>query len=136
MKKVYASNQWEKVPARMINAQYEKSSFRRGISVAVYRFIDLKNGNIVTTSDVEPGDFPFSADLFGNKFFDTQTKYFSEFQAGREFTALRQADGKKYFLKQGNYNTMRIVILLSIIWLIYVFLYARNKSAQSKAQTF
>lgn len=130
MKAVHDSNQWERVPARMISAQNERSPFKRGVQCAVYQFIDLKNGNIVTTSDVEPGDFPFSIDFMGTKTFDTQAKYFQEFASNTEFNALRKNDGKKYFLKQGNYNTMRIVILLSLSWLLYVLLYAKKKSAQ------
>lgn len=130
MKKVHDSNQWERIPARMISAKYERAPFKRGVQYAVYQFIDLKNGNIVTTSDVEPGDFPFSIDFMGAKTFDTQAKYFQEFASNTEFGTLRRGDGKKYFLKQGNYNTMRIVILLSLSWLLYVLLYAKKKSAQ------
>lgn len=133
MKAVHDSNQWEKIPARMISAQYELPAFHRGVIVPVYKFTDLKNGNIVTTSDVEAGDFPFSIDFFGAKIFDTQAKYFQEFAPNTQFTALRKSDGKKYFLKQGNYNTMRIVILMSISWLLYVFLYDRTKAVREKA---
>ncbi len=133
IKAVHDSNQWEKIPARMISAQYERSDFKRGVQVAVYKFTDLKNGNIVTTSDVEPGDFPFSIDFFGAKAFDTQAKYFQEFAPNAELGAIRRSDGKKYFLKQGNYNTMRIVILMSISWLLYVFLYARKKAARENS---
>ena len=47
MKAVHDSNQWEKIPARMISAQYELPAFHRGVIAVSYTHLLFKSNQSI-----------------------------------------------------------------------------------------
>lgn len=119
LNEVKNAKEYARIDAVFTGAQYKISSFRRSTQYLSFGF-RAQSGKDVEVIDLQPGDFPFSADFFGLKFFDTNRFAAQKLEIGRHYQIIRHDDGRKYYLGGGNYFTMLIFLSASILWLGYV----------------
>ena len=109
--------------ARIIDSGYRRSNFEPYRYYGYFQFQDLNTGKALTTSDVRPGDFPFSIGAGPLTLMDRMQDDLNTYGVGREFKAYRSPDGRKYFLEAGDPGLMRFFFGLSVVWWGFVVIY-------------
>lgn len=118
---------WDAVPAQMLDAGFKRASFSPHRMYASFTFIDLEHGKEVITADVRPGDFPMSMGVLWFHVVDSASQDVAKYPTGANFMAYRSPDGKKYYLEQGDYNTMSMILLVCGAWWLMLLRIMRSR---------
>ena len=127
LSQVEAVRHWPQVPARIIDSGYRLSDFSPYRFYGYFHFRDVKSGKDITTSDVRPGDLPFSIGAGPFTLMDTMRDDLKAYGGGRVFMARRSPDGRKYFLEAGDPGLMRFIFALCVAWWGYVGVYSLRR---------
>ena len=110
--------QWQVVPVRLDEVEHKRPTFGKGPSIWRYTLSDPDYGKPYETSDVEPGDFPFTVMGWSTKD-ETARNY--QAKVGRIIHVRRSPDGKRYFLQAGSTTTMIVVLSLCALYWLWLF---------------
>lgn len=107
--RVHAVSQWPLVPARIVSATLEPSSFRRGSSSYHYRFVDMQSGKPMETGDMRPGDLPFSFLIWSTSDGDAARL---QARAGQIMQVRQSPDGREFYPEDGDMRFMTGVLAM------------------------
>ena len=129
---VYQAHQWPVHQARLISSGIERSHFSRHNEYVYYRINDPITGRIVQTSDVRPGDFPFSIALGPWTVLNTQRDDLRQIKPQNTVTIYRAPDGHAFFFERGDYGLMSVIFILSIGWWLWVLTHLKSPNGPIK----
>ena len=112
--RVHAVSQWPLVPARIVSATLEPSSFRRGSSSYRYRFVDMQSGKEMETGDMRPGDLPFTFVIWSTA--DAEAARLQA-RVGQIVQVRQSPDGREFYPEAGDMRFMTAVLALyALFW--------------------
>ncbi len=124
---------WEKVPARVLYiGSHLGSGQMNGVMYQHLMIEDLQTRKQVKIIDIRPGDLPFSTTLARNMLYDSRDADLNSFAKRRDITVYRAPGGEHYYLDAGSPGLMTGILVLSIGWLLGLFVVARYGVMRSK----
>ena len=116
--------QWQEVPVRLDAVELKRPTFGKGPSTWRYTLSDPDYGKPYETSDVEPGDIPFSVSGWSTK--DATARNYQA-KVGEIIHVRRSPDGQRYFLQAGTTTTMSVLLSLCAIYWLWLFTVWRKR---------
>lgn len=116
--------QWQEVPVRLDAVELKRPTFGKGPSTWRYTLSDPDYGKPYETSDVEPGDIPFSVSGWSTR--DAIARNYQA-KVGEIIYVRRSPDGKRYFLRTGTTTTMSVLLSLCAIYWLWLFTVWRKR---------
>lgn len=108
---------WREVPVRLDAVEKKRPAFGKGPSTWRYTFTDPETGRPYETSDIEPGDFPFTVLSWSTT--DAATSAYRA-KVGQTIRVRRSPDRQEYFLRAGDSSTMTAVFIGSALYWVWL----------------
>jgi hypothetical protein len=128
---VHRVRSWQPVNATVVSAEISQHRWRGLTESGHYTFTDTETGQVVSTADIRPGDLPFHLSLGNSKTWSTHRKDISSYTADAEVTVYRSPNGKDYFLEQGSYRPMTLLLLGALLWWGVIIVIARRGKSRA-----
>jgi hypothetical protein len=115
---VHAVNNWPPQPARLISVTRKIVDSTPGADAYWSYELELtKTGESISTSDVRPGDLPFTILLWSTSDWDA-----ARYRAGQNIEVYRAPEGGKVYLERGGYGFMSMVLAASLAFWAWIVL--------------
>lgn len=125
-------NGWEGQPAKLQRVEQERSwSSRGGAPRWRFELMLIKTGERVSTSDVRPGDLPFTVEFpFWRYSWSPSDADMARYQVGQTLEVFRSPEGGKTFLERGSYGFMSGVWFACLAFWLWLWRMARRPKGQ------
>ena len=124
---VHAAHNWPAIPAHIASVELVPPPFLDGQDYWEFHMTRDDNGASISTADVRPGDFPFSA--LGWSTVDADA---ARYHRGQAITVWVSPDGRHIFLEQGSPWLMSIILASCIVVWLWVALSVRRTLRQAR----